>query len=1420
MLKTRPSANPIGKFVQFISPLLVVSIILAGVIPVSGAGLSKSLVESEPVSVEKSIASDLQASDSQWSDFDPAEQASLSTMLAEARYHYTWHTPSQAYTAPNPAQGFDLQLNSAGLHVTSAAPDLDWQLTQRLTGYPSAPEVHNQAAQAALDWQGGASETFENTPQGLRYSLQAEQLPVSAPDQMPSFSIQVGTDLLPGLNPSGSQLILRDASGAARLRYELVSALDAQGKLLPVRFELGGETPTNPDAFLLTISVLAEHPAAPLSITALIYSEQAILSASDAAQGDGFGYNVSLDSDTVVVGAPFASPGGASNLGSAYVFTRNQGAAEAWGQVVKLIPSLGAAGDQFGRSVAVDGDWIAVGAPFDSIGIGTNSGTVYLYYRNQGGAEAWGEVTRIYPADFVSNDYFGFSLALDGDTLAVGVYLDDDAAGADQGSVYLFSRNQGGANAWGQVTKIYAADAAAGDQFGFSLDLNNDHVVVGAPFADGAAGADQGAAYLFARNQGGADAWGQAAKLTSAAPAAGDLFGYAASLFNDTVVVGAPLRDGSAGLNQGAAYVFRFRQGLLNTWEQLAELTGSLVSGGDEFGGAVSVSQDIIVVGAPKDSGPLSQYQGAAYLFERNQGGSDAWGETQRLSGSVATGNDSFGFSVDASGRALVAGAYLHDGAAGIDQGSAFVFTAPVLSWGELGAFSPADAAAGDQFAAAVTLFGDTLVVGAPSDDGPAGADQGAAYLFYRSQNGVDAWGQVVKLTASDAAAGDAFGSSLALCYNKLVVGAPMDDGAAGADQGSAYLFYRNQSGLDAWGQLKKITAVDASSGDQFGRAVSLSADRLAVGAPQDDGAAGIDQGSVYLFSRNQGGADNWGQVTAVTASDAAAGDHFGAALSLGPDALVVGAPLDDGIAGVDQGAVYLYYRNSGGSDAWGEHLKVTASGGAASARFGSAVALNQRTLLVGAPFDDGAAGADQGSAYLFFRNQDGADNWGQVLRLTAADAAAGDRFGAAAALDEGLALVGASHKDGPLGSMQGAAYLYERNQGGADAWGQFDKLISGQNDDSDHFGSAVAIYSDVIAIGAPDFDGTAGIDQGQLHLFGFADQAPIATDNVYGVNENQVRAGNLISDNTGAGIDFDPEGGPLTLVAVDGDAGLVGVTTSLPSGALLTVQASGDFSYDPRPSALYNALAVGETALESFTYTITDAQNLSAIAGVEITIYGVNDTPQIAAGDLTLSANQINENAAVTLDGVFNDPDLTDDHTVTILWGDGEQDVLALAAGVSEFSQSHTYLDDDPSGTPADIYTITVTVSDGLASDQDTLNLTVNNLPPVLSGVSGDFDDINSTLTLSGLISDASALDSFTLQVDWGDGSDSTYTYAAGTSSFSETHLYQDLDPTGGIYLVSLILTDDDTGSDSSSLIVFLWDQVFPLHLPLMLRQ
>ena len=178
------------------------------------------------------------------------------------------------------------------------------------------------------------------------------------------------------------------------------------------------------------------------------------------------------------------------------------------------------------------------------------------------------------------------------------------------------------------------------------------------------------------------------------------------------------------------------------------------------------------------------------------------------------------------------------------------------------------------------------MVVGAPSDD-HAGPFSGSVYVFGRNQGGADNWGEVEKLTASDAEPEANFGRSLAISADTVVIGARR---WAGTTSDSAYVFERNKGGPDNWGEVKKLTATVDGTG--FGISLSISTDTILVGA----------HGSASVFSRNQGGADNWGEVNTLTASDGAAGDDFGAAVGINADTALVGAPQDD----VNKGAAYV----------------------------------------------------------------------------------------------------------------------------------------------------------------------------------------------------------------------------------------------------------------------------------------------------------------------------------------------------------------------------------------------------------------------------------------------------------------------------------------------------------------------------------
>ena len=288
------------------------------------------------------------------------------------------------------------------------------------------------------------------------------------------------------------------------------------------------------------------------------------LTADDGAEGDWFGNTVSLSGDTVVVGALNADVGANDDQGAAYVFYRDWGGADAWGQVKKLSADDGAASDSFGRSVSIDGDTVVVGAHYAAGGSGTRQGAAYVFYRDQGGIDVWGRVIKLTAADGAAYDWFGYSISLSGDIVVIGAPSVNIGSAFSQGAAYVFYRDQGGADAWGQVKKLTAADGRKGDWFGTAVSLSGDTFVVGAPEADVAGKSDQGAAYVFYRDLSGADAWGQAAKLTAVDGAAGDYFGNAVSVSGDRLIVGAPFADGRWDY-QGATYIYRPPQ-LYNTY--------------------------------------------------------------------------------------------------------------------------------------------------------------------------------------------------------------------------------------------------------------------------------------------------------------------------------------------------------------------------------------------------------------------------------------------------------------------------------------------------------------------------------------------------------------------------------------------------------------------------------------------------------------------------------------------------------------------------------------------------------------------------------------------------------------------------------------------------------------------------------------
>jgi hypothetical protein len=350
-------------------------------------------------------------------------------------------------------------------------------------------------------------------------------------------------------------------------------------------------------AFVL-VAVMSS--ATTMNASAIEGTEEAKLTASDGDLGDAFGLSVSIDGDTVVVGAIGDDDQGIV-AGSAYVYTRS---GTSWSEQQKLLGSSTTAGDNFGRSVSI-------------------------------------EQAALTASDPAEGDIFGWSVAIDGDTVVVGASYDDDN-GLDSGSAYVFTRS---GTRWSQEAKLTASDGASGDWFGDSVAIGGDTVVVGSPYHD-TSSTDTGSAYVFTRS---GTTWSQQAKLTASDAAADDALGGSVSIDGDTIIAGA------YGANStGAAYAFT-RSG--TTWSQQAKLTASDGGNHDQFGLSVAIQDDIAVIGARLDDDNGGD-SGSTYIFVRS---GTSWSETDKILASDGAAYDWFGYAVSLDDDTAVIGAYKDD---------------------------------------------------------------------------------------------------------------------------------------------------------------------------------------------------------------------------------------------------------------------------------------------------------------------------------------------------------------------------------------------------------------------------------------------------------------------------------------------------------------------------------------------------------------------------------------------------------------------------------------------------------------------------------------------------------------------------------------------------------------------------------------
>ena len=654
------------------------------------------------------------------------------------------------HRARNYGQQWVTRFDGRGFDVTPDAGLWRWGLELKSYGFNGEERSVNHAhvnadvEKLSYQWDSLMTEWFVNETRGLEHGFTLATRPGTGASPL-TLHLTVRGTLTPLVSLDGRRITFLTNHAAPAVNYAGLKVTDAQGRDLAARFT------SEPNG--LRLEVEERNARYPITIDPLAqqaYLKPAAVGATQA--GDWFGYSVAVSGDTVVVGAPQEDSSSlgvnstpnelaAGSSGAAYVFTGSGGA---WSQQAYLKPLAvgpgGQAGDHFGFSVSISGDTIVVGAPEeDSSTTGVNStplegasdsGAAYVFVRSGG---AWTQQAYLKPPVMGitkggTGYEFGWSVAISGDTIAVGAY--DEASSSTgvnsspnelapgAGAAYVFART--GAT-WTQ--QAYLKPAAVGttqanDHFGNAIAVSGDTVVVGAFAEDSgstginstpneSSGGGAGAAYVYARSGG---VWSQQAYLKPAAVGssqAADAFGTSVAVSGDTVAIGANHESSSTlGINttpnenggaSGAVYVFTRSSGV---WSQQAYVKPAAVGTtqvGDAFGTAVALSGDTMVVGATgEDSSTtginttpneLSSISGAAYVFTRTAG---VWSQQAYLKpaavGSSQAG-DSFGFSVAVSGETAVVGAYLEDSStlgvnsspneASVDSGAAYVFSVP-----------------------------------------------------------------------------------------------------------------------------------------------------------------------------------------------------------------------------------------------------------------------------------------------------------------------------------------------------------------------------------------------------------------------------------------------------------------------------------------------------------------------------------------------------------------------------------------------------------------------------------------------------------------------------------------------------------------------------------------------------------------------
>ncbi len=582
-------------------------------------------------------------------------QPSISAAIGRDLRDYQAQSKGKGFQLENALQKLVVNFTSAGVAMHTGRAS--WGLAIRGSGYGKVLRPVKAAFPKAnlnrVEYERGPlTEWYVNGPLGLEQGLTFRERPDDANGLPLTVTLELSGDLVARLDENSAGLTLTTPSHQG-LRYGGLVAYDAAGTQLKAWLEL-----ENKQLLIRVAETGAQYP-----IVIDPWVQLAEETASDGKIWDQLGWSVGVSGNTVVLGAPGAAvkKGKVSidECGAAYVFVEPPNGWANSTETAKLYASDCKPDDDGGFSVAIDGDTVVLGSPH-CVQAPHPSGAAYVFVMPPNGWANMTETAKLTPSDPAAFDFFGFRVAVSGNTVVVGA--PHSSAYAPLGAAYVFVKP---ANGWATMTetaKLTPSDGATG--LGRGVSVNGDTVVAGA--------LRPGGAYVFVEPPGGWANMTQTATLTNSGHAKSPVSSVA--IDGNTIVAGASNTAVGGNKQQGVAYVFVSPSGGWTNMTQTATLTASDGAAKNLFGFSASISGGTVVIGAPKATVGGNASQGAVYVFVMPQSGWASMTETAELTASDGNVGNGLGYSVAMSGSTVVAGAPASLVSYHVGHGAGYIF--------------------------------------------------------------------------------------------------------------------------------------------------------------------------------------------------------------------------------------------------------------------------------------------------------------------------------------------------------------------------------------------------------------------------------------------------------------------------------------------------------------------------------------------------------------------------------------------------------------------------------------------------------------------------------------------------------------------------------------------------------------------------